>query len=530
MKSKLLILFSIITGMASAQSYYSDALLYSRNFIPGTARSAGVAGAFGAVGADLSSVGINPAGLALYRSGDVSLTPAISIVNTNADYLGSPAKSPSTRFYFGQAGIVWAIPVNRPASGISFKATNPLKFVTIALNYSRQSMFNRKVGFGNVNPDGTTIDSYADYLNNPQNTLEAAPDEVRLAWETYLLDFDTINNRYYSNVNAPVRQLGEINTRGAKDNIDLALGFNLSDKVYVGAGLGVSVMNYYRTMWYGEDAVNLADTTSAFRTYTYSNELRIRGLGANFNIGLLYRPAQWVRFGLAYHMPTFYTLNDNYTATTSSTFDTASYEYNAYFDLFTYKYRTPMKGVFSAAFFIKQHAFISADYEFLNYGANRFNFGRSYTADSDRENNFIKSNLTLGHNVRVGVEGAIKVLRLRAGYAFSSTPYQTSYNAQQYNETRHYATGGLGYRGKVFYADLAYVYSISKDISNTPARDYVRNTFNQHQVLLTLGFRFGARKNKAQYNTNDNYNNNYNQNNGGDSNQDNSPPPVDRDY
>lgn len=521
MKTKLLILLSIIANVAGAQSYYSDALLYTRNFVPGTARSAGVAGAFGAVGADLSSTSINPAGLALYRSGDASVTPAMSIVNTNADYLGSPAKSPSTRFYFGQAGIVWAIPVNRATSGISF-GSNPLRFVTVAINYSRQSMFNRKIAYGNVNPNNTTINSYADYLNSTQTPVANAPDEIRLAWETYLLDYDAVNNVYYSNVPAPVSQLGEITTRGAKDNIDFALGFNLNDKVYLGTGVGVSILNYYNTAWYGEDAVNVADTTSAFRTYTYSTDLRIRGLGANFNIGFLYRPAPWLRFGLAYHMPTFYNLNDNYTASTSSTFDTASYQYNAYYDLFTYKYRTPMKGVFSMAFFIKQYAFITADYEFLNYGGNRFNFGRSYQSSTDLENNFIKNNLTYGHNVRVGVEGAIKVLRLRAGYAWSSSPYKGSYNAGEYNEMRHYATGGLGYRGKIFYADLAYVYSISKDISNTPASDYVRNRFNQHQVLLTVGFRFGARKNSSSYNTNDNNYNNYNNTN--------SPEPVDRSY
>lgn len=517
--------------MASAQSYYSDAILYSRSFIPGTARSAGVAGAFGAVGADLSSTGINPAGLALYRSGDFAITPALSIVNNNSDYMGSPAKSASTRFYFGQAGIVWSIPVSSKASGINF-TSNPLRFVTVAINYSRQSMFNRKVAYGNVNSSTTTIDSYADYLNNTQINIDNAPDEVRLAWEAYLLNFDNVNNRYYSSVNAPVRQLGEIETRGAKDNIDFSLGFNLNDKVYLGAGLGLSIMNYYRTSWYGEDALDLTDSTTTFQSYTYSNELRIRGLGANFNIGFLYRPAPWVRFGLAYHMPTFYSLNDNYTASQYAIFDTGYKDPGISYDLFTYKYRTPMKGVFSAAFFIKQHAFISVDYEFLNYGANRFNFGRTYQSTTDLENKFIKDNLAFGHNLRVGVEGAIKVLRLRAGYAWGSTPFKAGYNAQQYNEMRHYATGGIGYRGKIFYVDMAYVYSISKDISNTPATDYVRNTLNQHQVLLTLGFRFGAKKNSAQYNTNDNYNNNsndnYNQNNGG--NQDTSPPPVDRSY
>lgn len=500
MKRISTILLSLISIAASAQSYYNDALLYSRNFVGGTARSGGVAGAFGAVGADLSSVGINPAGLALYRSGDISISPGFSITNNNANYMGVPTMSPSAKFYFGQAGVVWAIPTKNAnsSSDLSF-SPNSLKFVTVALNYSRQSMFNRVVDFSNTNSNTSTINEFANYVDATRFGNESYSDDIFLALRTGLVGYDSLTDEYYSNMPAPVRQLGHISTRGAKDNIDLALGFNINDKVYIGTGIGVSLLNFQRSAWYGED--RLVDSLTIVDNYTLSSELRTRGMGVNFNVGFLYRPASWVRFGLAYHMPTFYNLNENYTAALDIQTDSFPVNDNATYELFKYKYQSPMKGVFSAAFFIKQYAFISVDYEFLNYGGNRFNFGRDYKTVSDAENKFMKDNFNYGHNVRAGVEGAIKVVRLRAGYALSTSPYKSAYNDQGQNEMRHFATAGIGYRGKSFYADVAYVYSIMKDVSSTQATDYVRNTFKQHQLMITVGFRFG---NKSRFTGSDN--------------------------
>ena len=52
-----------------------DAARYSSFTSGGTARSLGMAGAFSAVGADLSSTWLNPAGLALYRRSEIAFTP-----------------------------------------------------------------------------------------------------------------------------------------------------------------------------------------------------------------------------------------------------------------------------------------------------------------------------------------------------------------------------------------------------------------------------------------------------------------------
>lgn len=57
----------------------TDALRFSTLTQGGTARSNGMANAFGALGADPVAVAINPAGLGLYRTSEISFTPALDV-------------------------------------------------------------------------------------------------------------------------------------------------------------------------------------------------------------------------------------------------------------------------------------------------------------------------------------------------------------------------------------------------------------------------------------------------------------------
>ena len=40
--------------------------------------------------------------------------------------------------------------------------------------------------------------------------------------------------------------------------------------------------------------------------------LQTKGYGVNGKIGLIYKPVEYVRLGLAFHSPTFYELTDNH--------------------------------------------------------------------------------------------------------------------------------------------------------------------------------------------------------------------------
>ena len=75
----------------------NDALRFSTFDVMGTGRFVGVGGALGALGTEFSVLSTNPAGLALYRSSEVVVTPSVVLSNTNSKLEG--AFTPSDNIY-----------------------------------------------------------------------------------------------------------------------------------------------------------------------------------------------------------------------------------------------------------------------------------------------------------------------------------------------------------------------------------------------------------------------------------------------
>lgn len=496
------LLLLVVSSRLAAQSYNDEGLLYIRSGTFGTARTIGAGGAFGSVGADLGSLAINPAGIGVYRSFDFSVTPMLDIQKNEAQFNGSFKNQSATRPAITQGGIVFTKLFKRNANEFSF-SSNKLNSISFAINYQRRNTFSRSQSFTGYNTNNSAIDAYVAYANStgaPIN-FDNYSAAVVLAQSAGLIAYDTFTNSYYSGVLAPLQQSGTFNTRGAIDQVDLTFGGNINDKVYFGATLGIPIATYVNTASFKE--VNVYDSTSAFWDYTFESSLRTSGLGITGKFGLIYRPVAWARIGLAYHMPSFYSLTESYSTTLTANYDSGYYYLPADAYPLKYKFRTPMRGVASASFYFKEHGFFSVDYEFLNYGSARFNLGTGNKTATDQINSLQKSTYTFGHVVRAGVEGSYKTLRVRGGYSFTSSPYNKASVTKGFTAARHTASAGIGYRGRRFYADLAYVFGITKDV-NLPYADWeVKNTLISHSLFLTIGWKISkdnapVRKKAAQ--------------------------------
>ena len=80
----LTLVFAIFFAAGTQAQNEEDALRYSQLFDAGlTARSLSMGGAFGALGADMSEMSINPAGIAVYRRSVFSITPTYMYDNTD---------------------------------------------------------------------------------------------------------------------------------------------------------------------------------------------------------------------------------------------------------------------------------------------------------------------------------------------------------------------------------------------------------------------------------------------------------------
>lgn len=87
-----LTLLAAVSVNAAAQNV-QDALRFSENNYYGTARSISMGNAFTALGGDLGSINLNPAGSAVNSFSQVTFTPNVSIVSTTSDYNAMPSQS-----------------------------------------------------------------------------------------------------------------------------------------------------------------------------------------------------------------------------------------------------------------------------------------------------------------------------------------------------------------------------------------------------------------------------------------------------
>jgi hypothetical protein len=181
-------------------------------------------------------------------------------------------------------------------------------------------------------------------------------------------------------------------------------------------------------------------------------------------------------------------MRDDWSSSMQSTFTTSAWNSTAYSPLGYYDYRltTPFRAIGSMAFIIGQYGLISADYEYVNYSQARFN--SSYDSYTD-VNNSISADYQSWGNLRIGTEWRLADFRLRAGAGYFSNPYTKGAKDGE----RLQISGGFGYRSKIFFADVTYVWTKMKQdyylydpsMVNPASISYYTNT-----VFTTVGIRF----------------------------------------
>ena len=93
----------------------------------------------------------------------------------------------------------------------------------------------------------------------------------------------------------------------------LALGYaaNMDDKLYIGGSLGLPIVKYQKkSIFREEDATG--NTDNNFNFNEISETFTTKGMGINAKLGIIAKPADFVRLGLAVHTPTWYSLEDTY--------------------------------------------------------------------------------------------------------------------------------------------------------------------------------------------------------------------------
>jgi hypothetical protein len=458
-----------------------DALRYSMIGFGGTARYSSMGGAFGAIGADFSTISVNPAGLGVYRKNEFTFTPSIYTGKTTATYNGNTAEDNKYNFNFSNIGVVYAKSTNKTKDQPGWKSVN------FAFGLNRYNSFHNRMVIEGSNKKSSLMNVYKNVANG------TAPGDLdqfstQLAFNTYLLDTNGATT-YFSNVpSGGVLQRKSVETRGSMQEMVFALGANYNNKLFIGGTLGVSYLRYFEQAAYKE--IDDGDTIPYFNNFTLNQDLTTSGSGFNFKFGLLYVPVDVdmlkVKIGAAVHTPTFYALHDEWSSKMESSFTVGSFSDESPQGDFDYQLTTPMRAIGSLAIQIGQYGTISADYEFVDYSEARL---RSRKYKYFDENEIIQNKYTATNNLRFGAEAALGLFSIRGGYAIYGSPYKSGIN----DGKKTYITGGFGIIDKNYFVDFGYVYSTStedyylynySDMTPASTKKHTQN------FLITLGFKF----------------------------------------
>lgn len=472
------IVFITLLGMSSVAFAQNalDAYSISQSDLKGTARFMGMAGAFGALGGDLSSISQNPAGIGVYRSSDIGFTLDLDLQKSSTQADGMSYGMTQTKFLLNNIGAVLTMKLPSktfPNFNFGFTYNKGASFNRVYsgnFNTLHNSMSNYIAGVANSNgltEGDVSFDDGNDPYNAPYGYYQA-PWLTVLGYNSYLInpDYDpatgdtnwyglwdndsmTGNNTAGSG-NFLMKEQGGIN------EFNIALGGNINNILFWGMNFDIISLNYTLNAIWGESLTNAVvpgnnnNLVRGNANWNLNSIYSLSGTGFNYQLGFILKPVQQFRLGFAFHTPTWYGLNEefngmiNYNVGTKSGYEMANEGVPGYT---SYNFRTPWKIIVSAAGVLGNNLIVSFDYEWANYGKMHFSeatyyndFGywdypwdyysngtySSYLNPNDPyayENADIAAYYKSTNTFRVGLEfKPISSLSIRAGYSYVSSP------------------------------------------------------------------------------------------------------------
>lgn len=451
----------------------SDAIRYAFQTIGSTARSMGVAGAFGGIGADFSCASINPSGMARFRTSQFGLSAGFYTIKDNSSYITTELSEKKFNFNLPNVGFVFSIP------GEDYENLRPTGFVnyTLGFNMNRLNNFHLSSLYNDVNSTSSITHNWAERAT----ATGEIPDNFSrysielLAYSTWAIDKDTTMptpayiSAYGKNNSVKVSQLGNLITKGAINDYNVSFAANYKHVLLFGIALGAKSVRYIYNSSFKETDVR--NTTVKDINYVQLDEyIRTTGTGLNAKLGVTLSPNEYLRLGYSFHSPTVYNLKDSYNYAINTVVDFGAID--QFGDprlggkritpsaIYNYRVTSPARNVFSLSLVEKNTGFISMDIETVNYASARLTPTKSNANDYafTEENLRIKSMLNSNAiNYRIGAEFIQDLYRFRAGYARYPSPYKEGAVPHVNKLVTNIYTVGAGIKTRKYGLDFALV-------------------------------------------------------------------------
>lgn len=518
-----------------------DALRFSGNDLTGSARGAAMAGAFGALGGDITGIASNPAGIAVYRSSEVLTTLNFENVASKTDITKNKFK-----FNFDNVAYVGYF----PTGGDNVKSFH------FGFSYNRLKNFERKYNTIGMKLTGGSLTDYMAYRANVDNRGGAVVEGdigidksdpywpfndgqswlPVLGYNGYLINPPSGTASNYGSV----LKLGEtfnndlmVTEKGSIASYDFNFGMNVADVLLLGATLSATDIRYRMESSHMEFFEKGGE-------FELNNWVETDGTGFGLKLGAIVRPIEALRIGVAYHSPIWYDMSDTYSASLyhnvydkdfpapSSGANEANKVYRSdkypgsdrvgsgehYFD---YRFQSPQKWIFSLAGVVQDWAVLNLDYEMKDYTGMDYSSADGMNVDYSLDNKTIDAHYRVASTVKFGAEFRLTPqFSVRGGFAWMQSPLEKVFKEQKgistgsdvlvagsvanyvLDDDAYHYTFGFGYRFTPnFYIDIAsvvktqdsnlYAFPVIEGDVVSQAVPFTTKTF---KGLITLGYKF----------------------------------------
>lgn len=504
-----------------------DAYNLSQTDTRGTARFMAMGGAFTALGGDLSTLTQNPAGIGVYRRSEIGATLDITPSKFST-------QSPSDKISMNQTKVA----CNNFGYIGTIRLDGELRTFSWGASYNRVASFDRVYNAYNM-PTQTSLSNYiAAFTDTPENDLNFGKDYNPyqdsdadwlsiLAYNSYMINPDGNGYRGLYQNGTEGYAYSQVRESGYVDEYNVDFGGNVSDIVYWGIGFGITDLSYNRRAIYSESmsgacVASEQGLVNGNADFELSNWQSISGSGWNIKAGLIVRPINELRIGVAVHTPTWYDLSQSGYAETSYRYPNPAAagsdknplagSENTDDSYYNFHLNAPWRFMVGAAAVIGNQAIVSLDYERQAYNDMKVKYQDSWGefVSDDYVNDDVKNYFKASNIIRVGAEYRVTpAFSVRAGYSYATTSTKEEANdgrlevytsgtnpAYTFNKDINSISFGLGYRYQAFFIDAAYVYRNRKSTYHAYT-DFQGNqaptaelTQTSNSIVLTAGFRF----------------------------------------
>jgi len=448
MKKIIFLLGGLISSLiinAQVISNFDGAIVFSDEDINGTARFNAMSGAFGALGGDLSASDINPAGLAVFNNTETAITLGMRNTDILTSYYGTNTNNTEDYVNMTQAGAVLIFDNSHNENWTKF---------AIGFNYALVKDFeNNYIVKGNSGLSEFNGDPYLNDDNNPDNDIF----------------YENVDGQFFGNY-----------TNGQNEKFTISFAAQYNENLHIGLSIVTHKLDHYQKALFEESNndgnSNLLDASLLQELYTY-------GQGVGLNIGVIAKPIQELRLGLALQTPTWYNLTEEFTEDLEILVsnDPQLFNENSGINFFEYDLVTPAKATASIAYLFGRDGLLSLDYTFKNYTNTKLKPSSEFTD----VNNLFSNNLQNTSEVRVGAEWRLgKVVSLRGGYYYKESPFVDALDS---DHIKGFSVGtGFKFNGKVK-LDLAYQKSTHTNFYNfTEFSDAAELDIDNGKLTATL--------------------------------------------